>query len=853
MDSNGQPFWLWSRPGDWVTGAGCTIAARDAVHGGVDTVLALASERGAVPRLPGIVRAERAETELGGLPLLHDRFGTHGRWDPVGNLLTGFGAFPGEAPRYASAGAGAPLAMALDHDDRLLLAFAERIELVDLRGRHGPLRLELPAGFTPHALACDGQGGRWALDRVNRRLARIAGTPFPDRGDVVDDSGTFRPDPENSDDARIELLDAGLLDAFTRPVALAASAAGRLAVIAWGADGVLQLSVVDGGRLSARRMLDEAAYAHAVAWIDELQLALKVSDLAEVLVYAADGPSTAPLGQRWPCADAAPGGFVAGPDWPPRLPLVASADVPAASLDPGVRFSRPLVPLAWRGFAATGVALGRPVDTGTPDLVWHRLYLEAVIPPGCAVLVELAADDDAEALDDPATPPRWSPHGFGDASALAALDLPADTPRAAWCPQASELPHHGSLLGCAPQAGRVGLFGVLVQRAGMQLRDLRGRHLRLRLTLLGNGRASPLVAGLRAWGGRFSHVRRYLPELYRDDAVFDREATGRATRHDFLDRFAALFEGVLTPLEDRIADARVLTSPASAPDDALDWLARWTGERFPARLPRDRRRAWLQQAPALRTERGTLAGLRRALDVATGGAVAQGRIVIVEDHLLRRTLATLIGIDLGRADDPLLPGLIVSGNAFVGDTLVLGDADDPQVRREFLALFGDEIDNEAERLTVASVHDRTAHRATVLVHEGLDATLVDMVRSVADEVAPAHVALKVIAAREPFLEGIASLVGVDSYLRAPLPLQPVRIQRSRIGRGDRITGGGALDPRLDDSATLVGHDGVPRARLQGAAATPQPGQGGRILLDGTASDPPAGGAIARWRFTRLPT
>jgi phage tail-like protein len=314
---------------------------------------------------------------------------------------------------------------------------------------------------------------------------------------------------------------------------------------------------------------------------------------------------------------------------------------------------------------------------------------------------------------------------------------------------------------------------------------------------------------------------------------------------------------VLTPLEDRIADARVLTSPASAPDDALDWLARWTGERFPARLPREHRRAWLQQAPALRSERGTLAGLRRALDIATDGAVGLGRIVVVEDHLLRRTLATLIGIDLGRDDDPLLPGLVVSGNAIVGDTLVLGDADDLQARREFLALFGDDIDSEAERQTVASVYDRTAHRATVLVHDGLDAALLDLVRGIAEDMAPAHVALKVIAAREPFLEGIAALIGVDSYLRAPLPLRHVRIQGSRIGRGDRIAGGGALDPRLDDSATLVGHDGMPRARLQGAQAAPQPGQGtgqgGRILLDGTRSDPPAGGAIARWRFTRLPT
>ena len=117
---------------------------------------------------------------------------------------------------------------------------------------------------------------------------------------------------------------------------------------------------------------------------------------------------------------------------------------------------------------------------------------------------------------------------------------------------------------------------------------------------------------------------------------------------------------------------------------------------------------------------------------------------------------------------PLLPGLVVSGNSFVGDTLILGDADDAQARREFLALFGEAIESEAEAATVASVYERTAHRATVLVHEGLDEDLRTLVASVAGEMAPAHVLLKVIAAREPFLVDVAGLVGYDSYLREPL-------------------------------------------------------------------------------------
>ena len=474
-------------------------------------------------------------------------------------------------------------------------------------------------------------------------------------------------------------------------------------------------------------------------------------------------------------------------------------------------------------------------------MAWHRLLLEAIIPAGCGVLVELAAAD--ENLVPQAG--EWWPHWFGDVGA--APPLPPGTPQGVWQREASELPHRAGLLDCPPQPGRVGLFNLLVQRAGRQLRTLRGRHLWLRLTLFGNGRSTPEIAALRLWGERFSYVRRYLPELYRDEEVFDRGAAGAATPHDFLERFTQLFEGVLTPLEDRIADARVLTDPASTPPQWLDWLAGWTGERFPSRLPAECRRDWLCQAVALRRHRGTLHGLQLALDIATKGQLSLGRILVIEDFRLRRSMATLLGIDLNRADDALLPGLLVSGNSFVGDTLILGDADDAQARREFLALFGERIESEAEAQTVASVYERTAHRATVLVHEGLDDQLRALVANVAAEMAPAHVLIKVIAAREPFLVGIAGLVGHDSYLRAPLQPEAARIEHSAIGRGDRLRGGGALDWRLEDGVPSSGIDGEPAAVLKGPAVQ-DPALA--LTLDGRASVPPAGGAIVRWRFTR---
>jgi hypothetical protein len=190
---------------------------------------------------------------------------------------------------------------------------------------------------------------------------------------------------------------------------------------------------------------------------------------------------------------------------------------------------------------------------------------------------------------------------------------------------------------------------------------------------------------------------------------------------------------------------------------------------------------------------------------------------------------------------------VVSGNSFVGDTLVLGDADDAQARAEFLALFGDAVESAAEQATIASVYERTAHRVTVLVHEGLDDELQRRVAAVAEALAPAHVQLKLLAAREPFLVGVASLAGVDSYLRAPVPPGTARIDRSAIGRGDRIRAGGAFDWRLEDGVPGSEADGEPRAVLR---APPVQDPALPLTLDGRASRASSGGAIVRWRFTR---
>lgn len=781
MDANGQRFWLWADEAAFGERSDC-----DWLPG--PRLLTLAQRRAAPPLEAG--RREQAESRLLELPWLRDSRGQLATWDAAERMLRAHD--PEGRRRHLVADSAAPeppVDLALDADDQLLMALPGALQIVDLRQRFEPLRLRWPPleeggteAFVPLRIACDGGDLRLLLDRVHRRLLSLQGRPWRRRALLETEGEGFRPQPENPEEPRLQLLPLAL-PADRDFIAIACSRGGRVLLGAWQDERFLVHELQRQPlALGPAVELRGAAHAQRLAWLDEERIALRAGSLDEALVYALDGgaaPGDAldPLGERYPLREALDGGFVAGP--------------PAQALHyrcGGAPGSRALVPLSWRAQRAQGQALLRRADAGEFGFEWHRAFVEAELPEGCSLLLELAASDD-EARPVQAD---WFPHWIGDAELPAGL--PADTPRAAWR-AASELPLHPGLL--PSEASRSGCFELLVQRAGRRLRALRGRWLWARLTLLGNGRRSPCVAALRLHGARFSYVRRYLPAIYRDEAELDPAAGGAATAPDFLERFTQLFEGELTRWEDLAAQAHLLTLPQATPAPALSWLAGLVGQELPAGLPGEpARRAWLADWPERVRQRGTLAGLQRALDVGLQGAVSRGAVIVVEDFRLRRTLATLLGVELSEAEDPLLPGgLQTHANSRVGDSLLLGDA---ALSSDFLAAFLPEA-LEAEQgsgealLTRDDFYARTAHRATVLLHEELDEDARRLVDSLLRLETPAHVAMRVLTVGEPFLVGIAALLGVDSFLRAPRPPAWAQIARSRLGRGDRIAGGSLLD------------------------------------------------------------
>jgi phage tail-like protein len=229
-------------------------------------------------------------------------------------------------------------------------------------------------------------------------------------------------------------------------------------------------------------------------------------------------------------------------------------------------------------------ALNKPYfDSGEPDCVWHRIMLDAHIPPDTSIEIWSRAAN--EEIDLPLLPWQREPTPY----------LRAD---------GSEIPFLRASISnaCAGVANKkigAGTWELLFQRA-------RGRFLQLRIRLKGDERNSPRLRALRAYYPRFSYLSNYLPGVYRED-------TQSAS---FLDRFLANVEGLYTSLEDKIAAAQILFDIRSAPSEVLDWLAGWFGVALDPSWDEARRRMFIAHAMDFFQYRGTIRGLTMALHLA---------------------------------------------------------------------------------------------------------------------------------------------------------------------------------------------------------------------------------------------
>jgi phage tail-like protein len=580
--------------------------------------------------------------------------------------------------------------------------------------------------------------------------------------------------------------------------------------------------------LAGQLILDSRGNVESVTSITNEALIYNLADAGETLIPAGD-TYVLPANNVGPMVH----GFTLPPNyanvpgqWPPMLPLVPLS---LNNLAPG---------------GATCAAGPAIIDSGTAQCVWHRMFLEAIVPPRCGAVVWLTASDNQSDLYNSAT--SWYPHILGDANTSAIPPvLLAGTPTAVWQTISTEVAFAPTLLKGPPVQDTQGLFMVLVQRANRVVRNLTGRFLGVRIQLNGDGRNSPQIAGLRVYGPRFSYVQKYLPEIYHEGKFPPAsDAAGGSTRRDFLERFVDLFESQFTRIEDRIANAYLLMRPESTPGDSLEWLGSWVGVPPSPNYPHHRRRARLEATPSLYQWRGTAKGVTEALDVATDGACTRGAIIVIEDFRLRHIFATILGANLAVENNPLLPGYQPASNSFVGDTLFLGD---PRMQAELQALYETDLDIRGSAAAVQTFYDQLAYRMTVFVHNQVEDINLKMVQRIVEAEKPAHVQAFVKVAAQPFMIGLASLLGINTYLGPDPPRNQVTVDVSDVGRYDVVTEAPSLDPRMTNGWNTAEY-AKPIARIWASAVVKE---GGTIQLDGGASTSPAGTTITQYTWTLL--
>jgi len=777
MDANGQRFWMLADKSDW------DIIDPVIEYDNTSRSLKLSSQR-ATPfnQERNAIELALAESHLQKIPATLDEEGTLAFWDDAEKAVIIDNSLGARKKIFVPAIDRVPTDICMGFDGVLYIAIDGKVLMHDQKWRWSTVILS-EMGFSAWRLSAIAEGGVWVLDREHAKLAKVQGMPLVTApGPYADD--IFRPCEENPNPPRLTVINSLEFSTLEQPVAIATNDScesnnSELIVLCWNETGSASVRSVTKRKLSIAKALQGVVYPYSIDWLDVNKFAVLLANVTEASVFSVDNRSNElfAVGDFYPLRnhDATP--FIHHVN---SQPYYTSSKEKAGHI---ITTVKRLNPISLPSFSRTGGAEnGKTLDSGNAQTTWHRLYLEAIIPKQCSLEVELAVVD--ELLGEEGI--IWHKHHFGksigfDNSELKNHELP---PQGVWLTYPSELPHHQGLLDCPTVENQSGLFTVLIQRSGLQVRSLSGRYLKVRVTLHGNGRQTPELIALRAYGSRFSYVDNYFPEFYRENLFGpDADLPGSTTPSDFLERSLLNMEGLFTQIQDRIENSELLTQPQSVPQESLDWLASWIGLTLDPVMPEERKRGFIEIASRLYRWHGTLKGLKAAIEVSSGGQISAGNIIVLEDYRLRRTVATILGADLAIKDDPLIVGTVESGNSYVGDTLFLGN----ELEKEFLALFNikkglSEIESDAIDL----LFERLAYRVTVLVHADLQREELGLLKRIVEMETPAHVEARVVKATRPFLVGMASLVGVDTYLDRARNRNPVRVNESYIGLSDYI-------------------------------------------------------------------
>lgn len=381
-----------------------------------------------------------------------------------------------------------------------------------------------------------------------------------------------------------------------------------------------------------------------------------------------------------------------------------------------------------------GQLLTRAVDSGIPRCRWHRVRLEAELPPGTAVEVSVSTSEAEKpgVQGDPAQEQGWETFNAG-------------------------VPHPGDW-----HKAPAGALDFLVQGQPP------GRYLFVRLRLTGDGKTTPRVRRVRLDFQRATSLD-LLPSVYRETPEAE----------DFTERFLSLFDSTISDLDAAIERYPALLDPGGVPEEVLPWLGSFLDVTFDRAWGPEQRRSILRAVPELYRRRGTVEGLSLAVKLVFGfdpviqeaaaermwGAVASSKTAVKEDACA------------GEGQAEVESGCERSLGARVGEVRLFGRSSArfrvgrSGLGRAPLLSFGNPEDDP---LNVG------AYRFSVLAPPQGDSSELwrERLRRLVESQKPAHTVASVRVGGAGFVLGAWSAVGVDTSL-TPLAA-PV------LGRGGNV-------------------------------------------------------------------
>ena len=500
-----------------------------------------------------------------------------------------------------------PRALAIDADDRLWIAEtqARRLVIVDVWRRRVLARPGLPG--RPLDIALDGR----------RTAVLLEG----DGGVAEIESRAVR---------RVLPLPAGL-PAGAVPARMAADpvAPGHFTLLLRGAARQAWIAGVqrsaDGMRLVSGP--EEAPGATDLEWLDEDTLVIARGpgqDFARRSRNAAGTSADVGLSAR-------------GYDG------LGIARAPGGGIAYGAGDSVRLAVRARPSFRRAGKLTSYRLDSHAPGTRWGRLFLSACIPAGTQVRARFSTSDEPSGRGEMLrTPPE------GTTLALHAPELSPPLPWAALLAAAD--PRWNRLIRRA--AGHEQPWVRTSADDDFETYETPvaappGRYLWVTLELRGTEASTPRVRSLRAEHPAHDHLTRLPRAFSRDEPAAD-----------FLQRYLALPDGLLSELAGRADQRATMLTPSAAPAEALGWLSGFLGLVLDERWPEDVRRRVVAEGAWLMRHRGTLRGLSRLLELIVGREVT-----IVERWRLRGVAGALME---GRAE--------TGAAAVVGGSLRVGGA-----------------------------------------------------------------------------------------------------------------------------------------------------------------------------------